>query len=81
MKSSKWTKDEIIREFEGKGLGKKTLKQICKENKLEVQTILKKLKNKGIIANEKDTLREIADKNGTSPIDVLVEVLVDEDKV
>ncbi|MEN2985589.1 MAG: DUF4405 domain-containing protein [Thermodesulfovibrionaceae bacterium] len=81
VKSSKWTKEEIIREFEGKGLGKKTLKQICEENKLEVQTILKKLKNKGIIANGKDTLREIADKNGTSPIDVLVEVLVDEDKV
>lgn len=79
-KTSKWTKDEIIREFEGKGLGKKTLKQICDENKVDIQKALSKLKNKGIVASEKDTLRQIAEKNNTSPIEVLIEVLIDENK-
>lgn len=79
-KTSKWTKDEIIREFEGKGLGRKTLKQICDENKVDIQKALSKLKNKGIVASEKDTLRQIAEKNNTSPIEVLIEVLIDENK-
>ncbi len=79
-KTLKWTKDEIIREFEGKGLGRKTLKQICDENKVEIQKALTKLKNKGIVASEKDTLRQIAEKNNTSPIEVLIEVLIDENK-
>lgn len=80
-KNSKWTRDEIIKEFEGKGLGRKTLRQICEENKIELQKAIVKLKNKGIKAKESDTLREIADKNNTSPIEVLIEVLVDENKV
>ncbi|MGB9934197.1 DUF4405 domain-containing protein [Thermodesulfovibrio yellowstonii] len=79
-KTSKWTIDEIIKEFEGKGLGKKTLKQICAENKIDLQKALAKLKNKGINAKEMDTLREIADKNGTSPIEILIEILIDENK-
>jgi len=79
-KTSKWTRDEIIKEFEGKGLGKKTFKQICTENKIDLQKTLAKLKNKGINAKEMDTLREIADKNGTSPIEILVEILIDENK-
>lgn len=79
-KTSKWTRDEIIKEFEGKGLGKKTLKQICAENKIDLQKALAKLKNKGINAKEMDTLREIADKNGTSPIEILIEILIDENK-
>lgn len=80
VKGSKWTKDEIIREFEGKGLGKKTLKQICEENKIDLQKALVKLKNKGLNAKERDTLKEIADKNGTSPIEVLINILVDESR-
>ncbi len=79
-KTSKWTKDEIIQEFEGKGLGRKTIKQICDENKVDIQKALSKLKNKGIAASEKDTLRQIAEKNNTSPIEVLIEVLIDENK-
>ncbi|GAQ95786.1 hypothetical protein TAGGR_3262 [Thermodesulfovibrio aggregans] len=79
--SSRWTKDEIIREFEGKGLGKKTLKQICEENRLDIKTAIHKLKNKGIEAREGETLRQIADRNNTSPIEVLIEILVNENKV
>lgn len=80
VKSSKSTRDEIIREFEGKGIGRKTLKQICEENGVDVARALNKLKNKGINASERDTLRQIAEKNNTSPIEVLIEVLVDENK-
>lgn len=79
-KNTKWTRDEVIREFEGKGLGKKTLKQVCEENRLDIQLAITKLKNKGITAKEKDTLREIADKNSTSPIEILIEILIDEKK-
>ncbi|WP_297209687.1 MULTISPECIES: DUF4405 domain-containing protein [Thermodesulfovibrio] len=79
-KDTKWTKEEIITEFEGKGLGRKTLKQISEENGVIVQKALTKLKSKGLYANEKDTLRQIAEKNNTSPIEVLIIVLEDEEK-
>lgn len=78
--TKKWTRDEIIKEFEGKGLGRKTLKQICEENKVDIQKAINKLKNKGIVANEKETLRQIAEKNNTSPIEILIEILIDENK-
>lgn len=79
--SQKWTRDEIIKEFEGKGLGRKTIKQICEENRVDVQKAMKKLKNKGINANEKDSLRTIAEKNNASPIELLIEIFIDEDKI
>lgn len=79
-KTTKWTKEQIITEFEGKGLGRKTLKQISEEKGVIVQKALTKLKNKGLDANEKDTLRQIAEKNNTSPIEVLIIVLEDEEK-
>lgn len=79
-KISKWTKDEIIREFEGRGIGKKTLKQICVENKIDINKAIAKLRNKGFEVNQEETLKQIADKNNTSPIEVLVEILIDENK-
>ncbi len=79
--SQKWTRDEIIKEFEGKGLGRKTIKQICEENRVDVQKAMKKLKNKGIDANEKDSLKTIAEKNNTSPIELLIDIFIDEDKI
>lgn len=79
-KISKWTKDEIIREFEGRGIGKKTLKQICVENKIDINKAIAKLRNKGFEVNQEETLKQIADKNNTSPIEVFVEILIDENK-
>ncbi len=79
--SQKWTRDEIIKEFEGKGLGRKTIKQICEENRVDVQKAMKKLKNKGIDANEKDSLKTLAEKNNTSPIELLIDIFIDEDKI
>lgn len=80
IKSSRWTRDEIIREFEGKGLGRKTLRQVCDENNIDVSKALSKLSNKGINASERETLRQIAERNNTSPIEILIEVLVNEEK-
>lgn len=80
VQNPKWTKEEIISEFEGKGIGRKTLKQICEENKLDVSVIIRKLKNNGINAKDKDTMREIAEKNGTNPIDILIQILMEENK-
>ncbi len=58
-------------EAAGKGYGKKTLKQTCKELNIPVDVAKTKLKEKGIRAKEGETLREISSKYNMRPTDIV----------
>lgn len=73
-----WTPELVQKEFEGKGVGRKTLADICKEHGLEQGTIIKKLAAKNITMASGDTLKKISEERGELPIDLLKVILVDE---
>ena len=55
----------------GKGWGKIRLHDICIELNTEIQTTLKKLDAKGIKASKNDLIKDIANRNGLRPIDII----------
>jgi hypothetical protein len=69
----------VIERFEGKGVGKMTVKGACGETGVDVKKALKKLSAKGITAKESDTFRQIAIKNHMLPIEVLSIILLGEE--
>ena len=71
----RWTAQRVDDRFEGKGMGKKALLDICKEVGLDSQTAITKLAGKGISAKTDDTLRKLADAHGTGPMDILKHLL------
>jgi hypothetical protein len=58
-------------EVGGRGYGRKTLKQICKELNISVDIAKTKLKENGIQAKENETLREISSKYDLRPTDIV----------
>jgi hypothetical protein len=50
-----------------RGLGKKTLKQFCEEENIDITAAIEKLKASGIEASENDNLKVLADKALTNP--------------
>jgi hypothetical protein len=55
----------------GGGYGKMTLEEVCKKENIDINKCIEKLNQKGIKANPKSTLREIAFPNGLTPIDII----------
>ncbi|MCA9437408.1 MAG: hypothetical protein KC978_16610, partial [Candidatus Omnitrophica bacterium] len=55
----------------GAGYGRKTLKQVCLEEGFDSTEILAQLRERDIEANEEQTLREIADRIGVHPKEIL----------
>jgi succinate dehydrogenase hydrophobic anchor subunit len=76
--SKTWTLELVQKEFEGKGVGRKTLADICKEHGLDQGAIIKKLAAKKITMASSDTLKKISEERGELPIDVLKVILVGE---
>jgi len=78
---SRWvyTEEIVIKRFEGKGVGKMTVKGACEETGVDVKKALEKLSEKGIRAKESDTFRQIATKNNMLPIKVLSLILLGEE--
>ncbi|MDK9717652.1 MAG: DUF4405 domain-containing protein [Trichlorobacter sp.] len=76
--SKTWTLELVQKEFEGKGVGRKTLADICREHGLEQGAIIKKLAAKNITMASGDTLKKISEERGELPIDVLKVVLAGE---
>ncbi len=74
-----YTEEIVIERFEGKGVGRKTMKEACEETGVDVKKALQKLSSKGIRAKESDTFRQIAIKNNTLPIKVLSIILLGEE--
>ena len=57
--------------IKGSGMGKKTLAQVCEIRGLDLDTVLLKLKEQGISANEDEKFKNIAEQNGISPMELL----------
>jgi hypothetical protein len=76
--SKTWTLELVQKQFEGKGVGRKTLADICKEHGLEQGAIIKKLAAKKITMASGDTLKKISEERGELPVDVLKVILAGE---
>ena len=64
--------------FEGKGTGKRTLAELCNDNGLNAERIIEKLADQSLEAKPDDTLKQIAERGGKIPMDVLKVVLTGE---
>lgn len=78
---SEYTPESVDEKFSGTGLGKKTLKIVCEENGIDINFAKEKLNKIGIQMKEEDTFKSIAEKNNTSPIEILKAVLVKDYKI
>jgi len=76
-----WTSEQVQQQFEGKGVGRKTLAAICLEYHLDQATTIKKLAARKISVTPEDTLKKIAEERGELPIEVLKIILVGEKRL
>ena len=76
--AQRYTEEEVSTLYEGKGVGKKTLAQVCKENGLDVAAIKSKLAKQKIQMKEDETLLTAAQRVSKSPIDIVKMILVGE---
>ncbi|MBW2307212.1 MAG: DUF4405 domain-containing protein [Deltaproteobacteria bacterium] len=63
-------KPTIPETIKGSGLGRKTLEMISSEKGISLEEAIKRLKQKGIDATPKDKLKEIASKQGKTPLEI-----------
>lgn len=68
--------EEVEEKFTGSGLGRKTLRDVCKENGIEINFAKEILASKGIEMEEDDTFKATADKYNTRPIEILKMIMV-----
>ncbi len=78
LKNIVYTPELVEEKFSGTGIGKKTLKQICEENEIELNFAIDKLKIKGIKGDGEETLKEISERYDKRPLDILTIILVDD---
>jgi hypothetical protein len=57
--------------IEGTGLGKKTIEMICAEKGFSIDETLSRLKDKGVDAEPGDRLKDLANRMGKKPTDIL----------
>lgn len=62
-------------------MGRKTLKIVCEENAIGLNFAKERLASKGIEMNEEDTFKAVAEKNETTPIEILKLILVEDYKI
>lgn len=74
----RWTDELVQQQFEGKGVGRKTLAEICQEFRLDTSTVSKKLASKGIRMAAGDSLKKISEERGELPIEILKVILIGE---
>lgn len=75
-----WTAEQVQQEFEGKGVGRRTLADICQEYRLDQDAVVRKLAAKNIAMTSKDTLKKVSEERGELPIEILKIMLVGEKK-
>lgn len=76
--SKLWTPELVQQRFEGKGVGRKTLSDICLENGLDQVAVVRKLGARNISMSPGDTLKKTADASKELPIELLKIILVGE---
>lgn len=73
----RYTAESIEQAFEGKGIGRKTLAQMCADTGVDVAVARERLRKAGIADDGGRTLKELADALKVTPIDVLKTLLLD----
>jgi len=73
-----WTPEKIEESFAGTGVGRKTIGQIIKDHGLDHKMAHQRLKESGIKAKDDDKIKELADKHDSTPIKILIIMLVDD---
>lgn len=73
-----YTADLVIERFEGKGIGRKRLSEICTELQLDYAAMSKKLEQKGQNLKTDETLKDGATRLGVNPIELLTTILENE---
>lgn len=76
----RWTAELVQQQFEGKGVGRKTLAAVCQEQQLDQAAIIRKLAARKINAAPDDTLKRLGDESGELPIELLKIILVGEQR-
>jgi hypothetical protein len=66
-----YTDETIDKLFEGKGVGKKKLSEVCKENNFDVNLAKKKLAQQNIQIKDDETLYDAAQKVSKTPMDLV----------
>jgi hypothetical protein len=72
-----YTEEMVKTQFEGKGVGEKTLSQMAKENNIDMEYIKKRLSAKNFSMKEGETIKEMAARYNTTPIEFLKTLLVE----
>ena len=72
-----FTPEAVEERFEGTGVGRKTLENICNEVGVDMAVARKRLAAAGIEATGNETMRAVADHHDMAPIDVLKTLLID----
>jgi hypothetical protein len=76
-----WTAETVEETFAGTGLGNKTLSQMIKEMSLNPDNVYQRLKAIGIEAGDDDRLKSLAEKNNTTPINLMTTILVGDSQI
>ena len=79
-KGKHFTPELIEEEFEGTGLGRKTLSEVCENVGVEVANAKERLKKHNIQVKEGEILKEVAIRHSIRPIDILKIILLDDYK-
>jgi hypothetical protein len=70
------TPEEVEARFAGTGLGRKSLSDICAKLGLDIAVALERLEAAGIPGQADDNARELSERHGLSPIDLLKVIMV-----
>jgi len=76
-----YTPEMVEEQFTGKGVGRKTLAEICQEIGVDINQAKANLRNNNVEMKDNETMKEAADRRKVNPIDVLKVVLVDNYKL
>lgn len=76
-KTPAYTEEMVKTQFEGKGIGEKSLTQVAKENNIDMEYIKKRLSAKSISMKEGETIKEMAARQNTTPIEFMKILLVE----
>jgi hypothetical protein len=74
----RYNEDSVVIKFEGTGVGKKSLEQVCREFDIPLATAQRKLAAKGLTVSPGETFKDAAKRAGLVPIQILQAVLVGE---
>jgi len=77
QKTPAYTEEMVRAQFEGKGIGEKTLVQVAKDNNIDMEYIKKRLSAKGFSMKEGETIKEMAARQNTTPIEFMKMLLIE----